>query len=57
MMKRTYNFVVGVVLIFAALVFLFAPGFLDVDAFIPFMFSLVSFILGIGFFFMGHAEK
>jgi hypothetical protein len=33
------------------------PAFINIDSFIPFMFSLVSFILGIGFFFMGHNEN
>ena len=55
--KRAYNFLAGTVLIFVSLVFFVLPVFLDMDAFIPFMFALVSYILGIGFFFMGHAGK
>ena len=55
--KRTYSFAVGIVLIIASLVFFTLPSFLNLDALIPFLFALVSFILGIGFFFMGHSEK
>jgi hypothetical protein len=55
--KRKFDFAVGVILIIVSLVFFKIPAFLNLDALFPFMFALVSFILGIGFFFMGHAEK
>ena len=55
--KRTYNFAVGIVLIIASMVFFTLPFFLNMDAFIPFLFALVSFVLGIGFFFMGQSGK
>lgn len=55
--KRKFDFAVGIILIIVALVFFTIPAFLNMDAFIPFLFALVSFILGIGFFFMGHGEK
>jgi uncharacterized membrane protein len=55
--KRTYNFAVGVFLVIVSFLFFILPGFLNLDAFIPFMFALVSFILGIYFFFMGYSEK
>ena len=55
--KRKFDFAVGIVLIIVSLIFFTLPVFINIDSFIPFMFSLVSFILSIGFFFMGHAEK
>ena len=55
--KRTYNFSVGIILLIAAVVFFVLPAFLNLDSFIPFLFALVSFILGIGFFFMGQSGK
>ncbi len=55
--KRTYNFAVGIVLIILSLVFFIMPGLLGFDMFIPFLFALISFILGIAFFFMGQIEK
>jgi hypothetical protein len=55
--KRKFDFAVGIILIITSLVFFTMPAFLDMDALIPLMFALVSFVLGIGFFFMGHSEK
>ncbi|HJW96622.1 MAG TPA: hypothetical protein VJ485_00490 [archaeon] len=55
--KRTYNFAVGIVLMIAAVAFFVIPYFLNMDAFFPFLFALASFILGIGFFFMGQSGK
>lgn len=55
--RRKFDFAAGIVLIVVSLVFFAMPAFLNMDALIPFMLSLVSFILGIGFFFMGHNEK
>lgn len=55
--KRTYNFSVGIILLIAAVVFFTLPAFMNLDSFIPFLFALVSFILGIGFFFMGQPGK
>jgi len=55
--KRTYNFSVGIILLIAAVIFFVLPAFLSLDSFIPFLFALVSFILGIGFFFMGQSGK
>ena len=55
--RRKFDFAVGIVLIIVSILFFAMPAFLNMDAFIPFIFALVSFILGIGFFFMGHNEK
>jgi hypothetical protein len=55
--KRKFDFATGIILIMTSLVFFMMPAFLDMDGLIPFMFALVSFVLGIGFFFMGHGEK
>jgi ABC-type polysaccharide/polyol phosphate export permease len=55
--KRKFDFAAGIVLIIASILFFAMPAFLNMDAFIPFLFALVSFVLGIGFFFMGHGEK
>jgi hypothetical protein len=55
--KRTYDFAVGVFLVIVSVLFFTMPGFLNLDAFIPFMFALVSFILGVYFFFIGYSEK
>ena len=57
MEKRTYSFAAGAILLVVSLAFFIIPAVLDVDAFIPFIFSLVSFVFGIGFFFIGHSEK
>jgi hypothetical protein len=55
--KRTYNFAVGVIFIIVAFLFLTLPFLLNYDALFPFMFAVVSFVLGIAFFFMGASEK
>ena len=55
--RRSYDFAAGIVLIAAAFAFFMMPAFLEMDALIPFFFALVSFVLGIGFFFMGHEKK
>jgi len=55
--KQKFDFAVGVVLIIVSLAFFTMPAFLNIDALFPFLFALVSFMLGIGFFFMGHGEK
>ena len=55
--KRTYNFAVGIVLMIAAFAFFMMPALLNMDAFIPLMFALVSFLIGLGFFFMGQSGK
>ena len=57
MNKRTYRFAVGIVLVILSLAFFIMPSLLNLDYFIPIMFALVSFILGIWFFFMGNSEK
>jgi len=55
--KRTYNFAVGIVLIIVSLAFFILPSLLNLDYFIPFMFALVSFILGVSSFYKGYSEK
>jgi uncharacterized membrane protein len=55
--KRTYNFAIGVFLVIISLIFFVMPGFLNLDALIPFMFALASFIIGIYFFITGYSEK
>jgi hypothetical protein len=55
--KRTYNLAVGIILILVSLAFFILPSFLNLDYLIPFMFALVSFILGVGSFYMGYSEK
>ncbi len=55
--KRKFDLVVGTILIIVSLALFIIPAFLNLDYFIPFLFALISFILGIGFFFMGHNEK
>jgi len=55
--KRTYRFAVGIVLVITSLVFFSLPSLLNLDYFIPIMFALVSFILGVGSFYMGYSEK
>jgi len=57
MLKRSYSFAVGFLLIIVSIIFFIMPAFLDIDAFFPFMFALVSFILGIFFFFLGYNDK
>jgi len=57
MMKRTYDFAVGVILMLVTIVFFIMPQFLNLDSFIPVMVSLASFVLAIFFFFMGASEK
>jgi hypothetical protein len=55
--KRTYRFSVGVILLILSFAFLSIPSLLNIDAMIPFMFALVSFLFGLGFFFMGNTER
>jgi hypothetical protein len=55
--KRTYNLAVGIVLIIVSLAFFILPSLLNLDYLIPFMFALVSFILGVGSFYKGYSEK
>lgn len=57
MLKRSYSFAVGFLLIIVTIIFFIMPVYIDIDAFFPFMFALVSFILGIIFFFMGYNDK
>jgi hypothetical protein len=57
MNQRTYGFAAGTVLIIASILFFVFPFLLNYDAFIPFLFALVSFILGVGFFFMGYSQN
>jgi ABC-type polysaccharide/polyol phosphate export permease len=54
--KRTYNFAVGIVLIIASLAFFILPSLVNLEYFIPIMFALVSFILGVGSFYRGYSE-
>ena len=55
--KRTYNFAVGTILIIVSLAFFILPSLLNLDYFIPIIFALVSFILGVSSFYMGYSEK
>jgi len=55
--KRTYSLSVGIILIILSIAFFIIPYYLNLDFLIPFFFALVSFILGIGFFFMGLNER
>ena len=55
--KRTFNFAAGIVLIIASIVFFTLPNFVNLDPFFPFIFALISFVLGIGFLFMGQGEN
>jgi|GEM_PF-5062140 len=57
MNRQTYGFAAGTVLIIASVLFFFLPVLLNMDALISFLFALVSFILGIGFFFMGYSQN
>ncbi len=54
--RRTYRFAVGLVLVIISLAFFILPSLLNLDYFIPFMFALVSFILGVRSFYMGYSE-
>jgi len=56
-MKTTYDFAVGTLFIIVALVFFFAPAVVNMDPFIPFILSFVSFALGVSFFLMGRSEN
>lgn len=55
--RRSYSFAVGILLVVVSFAFFLLPAFLSLDAFIPVVLAIVSFVLGIGFFFMGNAEK
>jgi hypothetical protein len=57
MEKRTFDLAAGIILIITSIAFFALPALLDMDALIPFLFALVSFVFGIGFLFMGHGEK
>jgi hypothetical protein len=47
----------AIVLIIVSLAFFILPSLLNLDYLIPFMFALVSFILGVGSFYKGYSEK
>lgn len=51
MNERRFDFAVGIVLITASLVFFVMP------VFVPFLFVLISFIMGVRFFLRGHNGK
>jgi hypothetical protein len=55
--KRTYTLSVGIILIIVSFAFFILPSVLNLDYFIPIMFALVSFILGVGSFYKGYSEK
>ena len=57
MNQRTYGFAAGTVLIIVSILFFVSPFLLNYDAFIPLLLALVSFILGVGFFFMGYSQN
>jgi len=58
MNKQEYSLSVGGIMIaFALLFFLLPIIFSTIDAFIPVMLSIVSFVVSISFFLLGHSEK
>lgn len=57
MNRRDYSFAVGIVLLVGSFAFFSLPVVINLDAFFPVLIAIVSFVLAIGFFFMGSAEK
>ena len=57
MKSRTFSFASGTVLLIASFFFILMAFFLNLDAFIPVMMSIASFITGIAFFFMGQGAR
>ena len=55
--KRSYNLVVGAILMVAAIAFLVIPGFLPMDPMIPVLIAIVCFVLALIFFFSGNEER
>jgi hypothetical protein len=55
--KQTYSLGVGIVMIVVAFMFFMLPILFSIDAFIPVMLAILSFLIGIAFFFMGFSEK
>ncbi len=56
--KRSYNLVVGVILMVAALAFFALPALVrSMDAMIPVLIAIVCFILALVFFFTGNEER
>ncbi len=54
--KRTYNLVVGVVLLIASLVFFALPAFLRLDALFPIILALVCFVAALVLLLTGSDE-
>jgi len=54
--KRTYNLIIGVILLLTAIVFLIMPAFLPMDPMIPVIISIVCFVVALVFFFSGGQE-
>ncbi|UCD02700.1 MAG: hypothetical protein JSV63_02835 [Candidatus Aenigmatarchaeota archaeon] len=56
--KQMYGIAVGTVMIIASFGFFLLPiMFSNIDAFIPVMMSIASFLVGVAFFFIGLSEK
>jgi len=54
--KRTYNLIIGVILLLTAIAFLIMPAFLPMDPMIPVIISIVCFVVALVFFFSGGQE-
>jgi len=54
--KRTYNLIIGVILLLTAIAFLMMPAFLSMDPMIPVIISIVCFVVALVFFFSGGQE-
>ena len=55
--KRTYNLVVGVILLVTAVAFFAIPAFLPLDPMIPVIIAIICFIAALVSFFTGNEER
>jgi multisubunit Na+/H+ antiporter MnhG subunit len=56
--KQIYSISVGTLMMIASFGFFLLPlVFSNIDAFIPVMMAIISFMVGVAFFFMGLSEK
>jgi hypothetical protein len=55
--SRSYSLFAGIALLCAGVVFFALPQILDYDAFLPFLFALLSFLSGIAVLFMGLGSE
>lgn len=55
--KKTYSIIVGCIMLAACFMLILSVALLDIDAFIPVIMAIVSFIVALYIFFSGLSER